>query len=310
MAVYLQQDSSQHFEDSAENFRTNNPGQTRFVREDDRKIFVGGLEKETTQEDLGEHFGQFGPIQYIAVKVDATTGWCRGYAFIVYQTLESLEKVFEHTNHEINGKIIEPKKAIPRKIKLFIGGLSPDLTPGDITRYFRRFAFIVNVEMPYDKVTKQRRGFCFLTFDNMRAVHEILGSSRHVIKGTQVEVKVSSLSKWGHGIMRGDSIYMAGTQRNVMGQGGFLPQSGYPPHDPGYCNRGHAPYIPCPGYSSNYSYGYPSYGYPSYGHPTYYYPNYGYPSYGYPSYGYPSYVSGAGANCQSEGYEASGCQLK
>lgn len=90
------------------------------------------------------------------------------------------------TNHVINNKRIEPKKAIPRRIKLFVGGLSLDLTDADIKQYFRNFAYIVRAEMPFDYIRNQRRRFCFLTFDNMQAVTEILRLPRHVIKGKQV----------------------------------------------------------------------------------------------------------------------------
>jgi len=81
-----------------------------------RKIFVGGLKGETTEskllsntcwqfpiiiinyflnvlEDLSEHFGQFGEIEYINVKLEAATGRCRGFAFIVYKTMQGMDNV-------------------------------------------------------------------------------------------------------------------------------------------------------------------------------------------------------------------------
>jgi len=42
---------------------------------------------------LSEHFSQFGEIENINVKVDAATGRARGFAFIVYKTMEGLENV-------------------------------------------------------------------------------------------------------------------------------------------------------------------------------------------------------------------------
>jgi len=92
----------------------------------------------------------------------------------------------ECTNHVINNKKVEIKKAIPLKVKLFVGGLSPDLTDDEIKDYFQRYALIVVAEMPYDKVKKQRKGFCFLIFDSIQAVNEILKLPRNVFKGKQV----------------------------------------------------------------------------------------------------------------------------
>jgi len=81
---------------------------------------------------------------------------------------------------------IEPKKAIPQRIKLFVGGLCSRIADDDIKDYFKRYAPLVNAEMPYDKVKNQRKGFCFVTFDCMQAVTEILKTPKHVINGKQV----------------------------------------------------------------------------------------------------------------------------
>jgi len=44
-------------------------------------------------EDLSEHFGQFGEIENIDIKIDAATGRARGFAFIIYKTMEGLDNV-------------------------------------------------------------------------------------------------------------------------------------------------------------------------------------------------------------------------
>jgi len=91
-----------------------------------------------------------------------------------------------YSNHVINNKKIDPRRALPRHAKLFVGGLSPELTDNDIKNYFKRYATLIKAEIPYDKNKNRRKGFCFLTFDSMQAVTEILKLPRHVIKGKQV----------------------------------------------------------------------------------------------------------------------------
>ncbi|XP_060843088.1 RNA-binding protein squid-like isoform X2 [Rhopalosiphum padi] len=242
------QQQQQHLNGTSENSTTNNDsGQFECVRDDDRKIFVGGLKGETTEKDLSEHFGQFGEIENINVKVDAATGRARGFAFIVYKTMEGLDNALACTNHVINDKKIDPKKAKARHVKLFVGGLSPDLTDDDIKDYFKRYAPLVNAEMPFDKVKNQRKGFCFVTFDCMQAVTEILKTPKHVINGKQVDVKKAALKVEPYGMMPGASGPMRGMRGNVRGRGG---RGGYD-----YYNQ-------YTGYSPDYSY---SYGYPSYG---------------------------------------------
>lgn len=44
-------------------------------------------------DDLSKHFGQFGEIESINVKVDSATGQGRGFAFIVFKTMEGLDNV-------------------------------------------------------------------------------------------------------------------------------------------------------------------------------------------------------------------------
>ena len=53
--------------------------------QDERKLFVGGLPKEVSQEELNEHFSQFGEIESINLKRDLNTGRCRGFCFVIYK---------------------------------------------------------------------------------------------------------------------------------------------------------------------------------------------------------------------------------
>lgn len=73
-------------------------------RDDDRKLFVGGMSWETTDRELREHFGQYGEIESINVKTDPNTGRSRGFAFIVFTTTEAIDKVVAAGDHVINGK--------------------------------------------------------------------------------------------------------------------------------------------------------------------------------------------------------------
>lgn len=43
-----------------------------------RKIFVGGISSDVTNEDLQQHFSQFGDVAQAQVKIDRATGRSRG----------------------------------------------------------------------------------------------------------------------------------------------------------------------------------------------------------------------------------------
>ena len=75
--------------------------------EEDRKLFVGGLPQEVSQDDLKEYFGQFGEIESVKLKMDPMTGRSRGFAFVVFKTVEGIEAALQQTAHVV--KVIQKK---------------------------------------------------------------------------------------------------------------------------------------------------------------------------------------------------------
>ncbi|GMI73956.1 hypothetical protein like AT3G07810 [Hibiscus trionum] len=92
------------------------PGQTR-------KIFVGGLPSTITESDFKKYFDQFGNIIDVVVMFDHVTQRPRGFGFITYDAEEAVDKVLLKNFHELNGKMVEVKRAVPRE-------LSPASSPG------------------------------------------------------------------------------------------------------------------------------------------------------------------------------------
>lgn len=121
-------------------------------------------------------------------------------------------------DHVINNKKVDPKKAKARHGKIFVGGLSTELSDDDIKNFFSQFGNvsifylqicrkmqaedisimssffqIVEVEMPFDKTKNQRKGFCFITFESEQVVNELLKTPKQTINGKAVSF-VSLLS--------------------------------------------------------------------------------------------------------------------
>lgn len=44
--------------------------------------------------------------------------------------------------------------------------------------------------MPIDKTKNQRKGFCFITFDNEQIVHELLKKPKQTINGKEVSFHI------------------------------------------------------------------------------------------------------------------------
>lgn len=244
-----------------------------------RKLFVGGLSWETTEKELREYFTKYGEIESINVKTDPNTGRSRGFAFIVFNDAESLDKIIEVSEHTINAKKVDPKKAKARHGKIFVGGLKPELTDEEIKSFFASYGTILEVEMPFDKQKSQRKGFCFITFEQENVVNDLLKTPKQTINGHQVDVKKATpkpdqmMGRGGaRGAMRGARGGMRGRGRGMgqMSQGYGYNQGGYGGYGGGY---------------GGYDYGYGNYGYGGYG---------GYGGYDYSGYGYGGYGGGQG----------------
>lgn len=117
-----------------------------------RKLFVGGLSWETTEEDLKSYFETWGKVAHCVIKLDKMTGNSRGFGFVTMETEDCLKKVLEVPEHRLKNKKIDPKPAKPTKEpnkKIFVGGLSPEVTEDQIKEYFAQYGHVKPLRMIY-----------------------------------------------------------------------------------------------------------------------------------------------------------------
>lgn len=69
------------------------------------RLFVGGLAYETTEQQLRETFGKFGPVADAVVMVDRDTRSPRGFGFVTMENRRDAPKVIEELDgYELNGR--------------------------------------------------------------------------------------------------------------------------------------------------------------------------------------------------------------
>ena len=68
---------------------------------DENKVFVGGLTRETSGQDLVEYFKKFGAVRDAAVVIDRTSGKSRGFGFCLFERYVPRRILSER--HIING---------------------------------------------------------------------------------------------------------------------------------------------------------------------------------------------------------------
>lgn len=79
-----------------------------------KKIFVGGLPSTLTEEEFRQYFESYGHVTDVVVMYDQSTQRPRGFGFISFDTEDAVDKVLHKTFHELNGKLVEVKRAQPK----------------------------------------------------------------------------------------------------------------------------------------------------------------------------------------------------
>ena len=121
------------------------------------KIFVGGLNLQTTEDSFRKHFSEFGEVVDSVVMVDPHTKKSRGFGFLEFASRAQVDACQAARPHIVDGKVVETKRAMPRhKVKtneavgesvkkIFVGGLG-GLEEKDLGKYFTQFGIITRVD--------------------------------------------------------------------------------------------------------------------------------------------------------------------
>jgi len=216
--------------------------------DDQRKLFVGGISRNTSDAEFGDHFASFGEIVDIVIIKD-NNGESKGFGFVTYTNNEQTEQCVKGAPHVICGKTVEVKRAVPRdqstdknsqqkNNKIFIGGLNRELTNEDSIKSFFEQEYNCTVsevnlirEKREDTPEGQEprlRGFGFITIDDYDVVDRICIAKNHVIDGKSTESKKAAPREGGAGGRggmgggrgRGARGGFGGGQRGGYNQGG------------------------------------------------------------------------------------------
>ncbi|KAG0466238.1 hypothetical protein HPP92_017818 [Vanilla planifolia] len=167
-----------------------------------RKLFVRGLAWETTSETLCAVFGVHGEIEEGAVIVDKVTGKSRGYGFITYKSMESAHKALEEPSKLIDGRLAVCNLAceglssasVSADValrKVYIGGLSPDISTESLLNFFSKHGEIEEGSVAYDKETNKSRGFGFVTYKTAEDAKKAIDDPNKILGGRNITVKLA-----------------------------------------------------------------------------------------------------------------------
>ncbi|XVF28544.1 hypothetical protein REPUB_Repub15cG0038900 [Reevesia pubescens] len=88
-----------------------------------KKIFVGGLPPTLTEDGFRQYFEAYGHVTDVVIMYDQNTQRPRGFGFISFDTEDAVDRVLHKNYHDLNGKQVEVKRALPK-----------DANPGGVSR--------------------------------------------------------------------------------------------------------------------------------------------------------------------------------
>jgi len=197
--------------------------------EDERKLFVGGLPQDAKDPEIREYFGKYGEIDVITLKTDQNTGRSRGFAFVVFKSVEGVDAACAEPNHTVKNKKVAVKKAQAKQGKVYVGKLKAELSDDEIKTHFSQFGTIANIEQPFDKTKNERKNFCFITFEKEEVAKRLLKEGTCFVNGHELEIKRVNTKPSQGNMMGGGMMGGRGGGRGGYGQqqwGGY-PQGGY-----------------------------------------------------------------------------------
>ncbi|XP_078473351.1 DAZ-associated protein 1 isoform X8 [Lampetra planeri] len=175
------------------------------------KLFVGGLDWNTSQEGLQMYFSQFGEVIDCVIMKDKETNQSRGFGFVKFKDPNCIGMVLANRPHCLDGRTIDPKPCTPRSMqtpkqnhqerppptnqniirckKIFVGGIPHNCGDMELREYFKRFGMVTEVVMIYDQLKQRPRGFGFISFEDEQSVDQAVNLHFHDIMGKKVEVK-------------------------------------------------------------------------------------------------------------------------
>ncbi|TWW80837.1 Heterogeneous nuclear ribonucleoprotein A3 [Takifugu flavidus] len=174
-----------------------------------RKLFIGGLSFETTEESLRAHFEKWGSLTDCVVMREPACKRSRGFGFVTYSCLREVDEAMKARPHKVDGRVVEPKRAVSREDsnkpgahlsvkKIFVGGIKEDTEEDQIRDYFEKYGKIECVDIMEERSSGKKRGFCFVTFDDHDTVDKIVAQKYHTINLHNCEARVEDLeTSWG-----------------------------------------------------------------------------------------------------------------
>ena len=79
-----------------------------------KKLFIGGIRDNISEEDLRSYFGSYGNITDCIIMKDKETNKTRGFGFASFDDYDPVDKIILEKHHTVNGIALQCLKAVPK----------------------------------------------------------------------------------------------------------------------------------------------------------------------------------------------------
>lgn len=161
------------------------------------KMFVGGLAKWITEEDLNEYFSKYGKVKKVKILKERNSGNSKGFGFVFFKFREGLRSTLDFPKkHVIKGRIVDCQEALGlacerdqkkysqmNRRRVFIGNVSKAANDSDLTEYFSKFGKLKSAYLLKDYKENYTRRYGFVVFQDIAPATEVVRIREHLIKG-------------------------------------------------------------------------------------------------------------------------------
>jgi RNA recognition motif-containing protein len=167
---------------------------------------VGGIPLSVDEVELIDYFQQFGKIKECTIQRHKKLKLSRGYGFVKFISKEDAMRCINFPMHTLNGRniscsIAKSKTEALNDVfqkqynKLFIGGVSTELTEEILFDCFSKFGNVEKIYLIYDKITGKSKGFGFLEYKSYEVAKKVADARYIVLNDCKIEVKPKLLKR-------------------------------------------------------------------------------------------------------------------
>jgi poly(U)-binding-splicing factor PUF60 len=167
------------------------------------RIFVGGLNYETTEDQIKRAFLTFGPVKSITTSLDSMTGKHKGFAFVEFDQPEAAHIALDQPNGvmvmgktvkvgwpsqmpQAQAKLDEIRREAQAFNRIYVAGIHKDLQDDDIRTVFSAFGPIKSCELASAGLPGRHKGYGYIEYETLQSTQEAISSMNMFDLGGQL----------------------------------------------------------------------------------------------------------------------------